>query len=77
MSSDTSIELTKLDLPEPVLDLIAQSKLTVGQSRPLLALASADAQIAAARAIVERGLHAPRWNFLDIDERGSTDCKIA
>jgi ParB family transcriptional regulator, chromosome partitioning protein len=47
-----------LDLPEVVLDLIALSKLTVGQSRPLLALASADAQIAAARAIVERGLTA-------------------
>ena len=49
-----------LDLPEPILDLIAHSELTVGQSRPLLALASADAQIAAARAIVERGLTAQR-----------------
>ena len=47
-----------LDLPEPVLEMIALSKLTVGQSRPLLALASAQAQIAAARAIVERGLSA-------------------
>jgi ParB family transcriptional regulator, chromosome partitioning protein len=47
-----------LELPESVLDLIARGKLTVGQARPLLALASADAQIAAARGIVERGLTA-------------------
>lgn len=58
-----------LDLPEPVLDLIAQSKLTVGQSRPLLALASADAQIAAARAIVERGLTARTAEALAQEQR--------
>jgi ParB family transcriptional regulator, chromosome partitioning protein len=58
-----------LDLPEPVLDLIAQSKLTVGQSRPLLALASADAQIAAARAIVERGLTARSAEALAQEQR--------
>jgi len=58
-----------LDLPEPVLDLIALSKLTVGQSRPLLALASADAQIAAARAIVERGLTARSAEALVQEQR--------
>jgi ParB family transcriptional regulator, chromosome partitioning protein len=58
-----------LDLPEPVLDLIAVSKLTVGQARPLLALASADSQIAAARAIVERGLTARSAEALAQEQR--------
>ena len=58
-----------LDLPEPVLDLIAHAKLTVGQARPLLALASADAQIAAARAIVERGLTARGAEALAQEDR--------
>ena len=47
-----------LDLPEPVLEMIEQGKLTAGQARPLLTLGSADAQITAARGIVERGLTA-------------------
>jgi ParB family chromosome partitioning protein len=47
-----------LDLPEPVLDMIARGALTAGQARPLLALGSAEARIAAARKIVERGITA-------------------
>ena len=58
-----------LELPEPVLDLIALSKLTVGQARPLLALASADAQIAAARGIVERSLTARSAEALAQEQR--------
>jgi ParB family chromosome partitioning protein len=48
-----AIRLT--DLPQPVLDLIHEGRLSAGQARPLLTLGSADAQIAAARGIVERG----------------------
>ena len=47
-----------LELPEPVLEMIDQGKLTAGQARPLLTLGSADAQIAAARGIVDRGVTA-------------------
>jgi len=47
-----------LELPEPVLDLIAGGKLTAGQARPLLALSSAEARVTAARGIVERGVTA-------------------
>lgn len=61
--------LRLLELPEAVLDLIALSKLTVGQARPLLALASADAQIAAARAILERGLTARSAEALAQEQR--------
>ena len=47
-----------LELPEPVLEMIEQGKLSAGQARPLLTLGSADAQITAARGIVDRGLTA-------------------
>jgi len=47
-----------LDLPEAVLEMIARGDLTAGQARPLLALGSADAQLAAARGIVEGGVTA-------------------
>ncbi|MGO9602363.1 MAG: ParB/RepB/Spo0J family partition protein [Candidatus Binataceae bacterium] len=47
-----------LDLPEAVLEMIAEGDLTAGQARPLLALGSADAQLAAARGIVEGGVTA-------------------
>ncbi len=47
-----------LELPPPVLDMIADGKLTAGQARPLLTLGSPDAQLAAARGIVERGVTA-------------------
>lgn len=47
-----------LELPEPVLDMIARGELTAGHARPLLALKSAEEQIAAARRIVEQGISA-------------------
>jgi ParB family transcriptional regulator, chromosome partitioning protein len=47
-----------LDLPEPVLGMIARGELSPGQARPLLALPSAGERLAAARRIVERGLSA-------------------
>jgi len=47
-----------IDLPRPVLDLIERGTLRPGQARPLLALATAEAQIAAARRIVEGGITA-------------------
>jgi len=47
-----------LDLPETILDMIARGEISAGQSRPLLALSSPDARIAAARKIVESGITA-------------------
>ena len=47
-----------LELPQPVLEMIEEGKLSAGQARPLLVLGSADAQIAAARGILERGVTA-------------------
>jgi ParB family chromosome partitioning protein len=46
-----------LDLPEPILEMIAAGQLSAGQARPLLALPSAEARIAAARKIVEGGIN--------------------
>jgi ParB family transcriptional regulator, chromosome partitioning protein len=47
-----------LDLPEMILELIAQGQLSAGQARPLLALSSAAARLEAARKIVEGGITA-------------------
>jgi ParB family chromosome partitioning protein len=47
-----------LDLPEPVLEMIARGELSAGQARPLLALPSAEARLAAARRIIEGGITA-------------------
>jgi ParB family transcriptional regulator, chromosome partitioning protein len=47
-----------LDLPETILDMIAKGQISAGQARPLLALSSADARIAAARKIVDSGITA-------------------
>ena len=47
-----------LELPEPVLEMIARGELTAGHARPLLALKPAEVQIAAARRIVEQGISA-------------------
>jgi ParB family chromosome partitioning protein len=42
-----------LDLPPAVLEMIERGELSAGQARPLLAIASAEAQTVAARRIVE------------------------
>jgi ParB family transcriptional regulator, chromosome partitioning protein len=42
-----------LDLPAPVHEMMERGQLSAGQARPLLAMGSAEAQIAAARRIVE------------------------
>jgi len=47
-----------LDLPAPVIQMIEAGELTPGQARPLLSLAGAEAQIAAARKIVAAGISA-------------------
>jgi len=47
-----------LDLPEAVLQMLESGELTSGQVRPLIALESASAQIAAAREIAARGISA-------------------
>src|SRR5271155_5596928 len=44
-----------IDLPDPILEMIAQGQLSAGQARPLLALSSAEARIDAARKILEGG----------------------
>jgi ParB family chromosome partitioning protein len=45
-----------LELPQPILKMIAKGELTAGQARPLLALGSADAQLSAARRIAAVGI---------------------
>jgi ParB family chromosome partitioning protein len=47
-----------LDLPEQVLEMIASGALSAGQARPLLALGTPQARIAAALKIVEHGITA-------------------
>src|SRR5580692_3999564 len=46
-----------IDLPDAILEMIASGQLSAGQARPLLALPSAEARIAAARKIVESGIN--------------------
>ncbi len=47
-----------VDLPEPVLEMIARGQLSAGQARPLLGLPTAEERIAAARKIAEDGITA-------------------
>jgi ParB family chromosome partitioning protein len=47
-----------IDLPETILEMIAHGQLSAGQARPLLALSSAEARLAAAQKIVEGGITA-------------------
>jgi len=47
-----------IDLPETILDMIAKGQMSAGQARPLLALGSAEAKIAAAQRIVASGITA-------------------
>ncbi|HXN86737.1 MAG TPA: ParB/RepB/Spo0J family partition protein [Candidatus Binataceae bacterium] len=46
-----------IDLPDAILEMIARGQLSAGQARPLLALPSAEARIAAARKIIESGIN--------------------
>ncbi|HZC45313.1 MAG TPA: ParB/RepB/Spo0J family partition protein [Candidatus Acidoferrum sp.] len=47
-----------LELPQPILNMIAKGELTAGQARPLLSIASPDAQLSAARRIASVGISA-------------------
>jgi ParB family chromosome partitioning protein len=47
-----------LELPIPVVEMVAAGTISAGQARPLLALSSADEQIAAARRIAEQKISA-------------------
>ena len=48
--------LRLLELPQPILNMIAKRELTAGQARPLLSIQSAEAQLSAARRIAAVGL---------------------
>jgi ParB family transcriptional regulator, chromosome partitioning protein len=50
--------LRLLELPQPILNMIAKGELTAGQARPLLAIESPDAQLSAARRIAAVGISA-------------------
>ena len=50
--------LRLLELPQPILNMIAKRELTAGQARPLLSIQSAEAQLSAARRIAAVGLSA-------------------
>ncbi len=45
-----------LELPQPILNMIAKGQLSAGQARPLLSLGSAEAQLSAARRIAAVGI---------------------
>src|SRR5271163_4115135 len=47
-----------LELPQPILNMIAKGELTAGQARPLLSIQSPDAQLSAARRIAAVGISA-------------------
>jgi ParB family transcriptional regulator, chromosome partitioning protein len=57
-----------VELPEQVLELIVRGAMSAGQARPLLALSSAQAQIAAARRIVDSGISARGAEEIAINE---------
>ncbi len=50
--------LRLLELPQPILNMIAKGQLNAGQARPLLAIGSAAAQLTAARRIAAVGISA-------------------
>ena len=45
-----------LELPQPILNMIAKGELTAGQARPLLSIGSTEAQLSAARRIAAVGI---------------------
>ena len=45
-----------LELPQPILNMIAKGELTAGQARPLLSIGSKEAQLSAARRIAAVGI---------------------
>jgi ParB family chromosome partitioning protein len=47
-----------LELPQPILNMIAKGQLSAGQARPLLAIGSPEAQLSAARRIAAVGMSA-------------------
>jgi ParB family transcriptional regulator, chromosome partitioning protein len=47
-----------LELPQPILNMIAKGELTAGQARPLLSIESSGAQLSAARRIAAVGISA-------------------
>jgi len=47
-----------LELPQPILSMIAKGELSAGQARPLLSIQSSDAQLSAARRIAAVGISA-------------------
>ena len=47
-----------LELPQPILNMIAKGELSAGQARPLLSIQSPDAQLSAARRIASVGISA-------------------
>lgn len=47
-----------LELPQPILNMIAKGELNAGQARPLLSIQSAEAQLSAARRIAAVGISA-------------------
>jgi len=50
--------LRLLELPQPILNMIAKGQLSAGQARPLLAIESPEAQLSAARRIAAVGISA-------------------
>jgi ParB family transcriptional regulator, chromosome partitioning protein len=61
-----------LELPQPILKMIAKGELNAGQARPLLSLQSAEAQLSAARRIASVGLSARGAEEMAVSNRRRT-----
>lgn len=66
-----------LELPIPVVEMIMAGAISAGQARPLLALGSADAQIAAAARIAEKKISARGAEKLASDARPAARAALA
>ncbi len=66
-----------LELPQPILNMIAKGELNAGQARPLLSIQSTDAQLSAARRIAAVGISARGVEEMATTNRPRTKTSVA
>jgi ParB family chromosome partitioning protein len=75
--SYVSNSIRLLELPQEILSMIAKGQLNAGQARPLLSIASVDAQLSAARRIAAVGISARGAEEIATASRPSTKTAAA
>ena len=65
-----------LELPQPILNMIAKGELNAGQARPLLSIQSSEAQLSAARRIAAVGISARGVEEMATTNRPRTKTRI-